>query len=131
MRRPRLASLRHLLLTSAAAAASACASTHVERGPVRSSLPTSGRNGELRLSLRNGTEVHLFHPRIEGDSVLGWSVPNSEAPEYRVAVAKDDVLSVAVRKGDTFKTVLAVTAGSFAFLVIITVVSCASATSTY
>ncbi len=131
MGRPRLAVLRQLLLASATAVASACVSTRVERGPVRASLPSNGRNGEIRLSLKDGTQVNLFHPRIDGDSVVGWSVPDSDAPEFRVAVAKDDVSSVAVRQGDAFKTVLAVTAGTFAFLFIVVAVSCASLASNY
>lgn len=129
MRRLRFASMRRLLLTSATATTAACTTTRVERGPVRESLPSPGRNGEVRLSLRTGDEIHLFHPRIEGDSVLGWSVPDSEATEYRVAVAKADVIAVAVRKGNAFKTVLAVTAGVYGAALLIGLLACASLAS--
>ncbi len=129
MRRFRLATLRQLLLASAATVATACVSTRVENGPVRASLPSNGRNGEVRLTLKNGTEVKLFHPRIDGDSIVGWSVASSEAPEYRVGVAKDEVSSVAVRQGDTFKTVLAVVGGTLAFTFIVALAACASLAS--
>ncbi len=131
MRRPRYAVLRRLMLASTAAVASACTTTRVERGPVRVALPATGRKGEIRLSVKNGPDVHLFYPRLEGDSVLGWSVPDSDAPRYRVAVAKDDVTSVAVRRGNTFKTVLAVTAGTYAALGLIALTVCASSTTSY
>jgi len=126
MRRSRLAAARRLLLTSATATTAACTSTRVERGPVREPLPAPGRNGEVRLTLTTGEEIHLFRPRIEGDSILGWSAPNGEAPEFRVAVAKADVSAVAVRKGNVFKTVLAITAGVYGATLIIGLVLCAS-----
>lgn len=126
MRRSRLASLRRLLLTSATATTAACTTTRVERGPVSETLPSPGRNGEVRLTLKTGEEIHLFHPRIEGDSVLGWSSPYSEAPEFRVAVSKAEVSAVAVRKGNVFKTVLAVTAGVYGAALIIGLALCAS-----
>lgn len=130
MRSSRLAILRQLLLASATTVATACVSTRVENGPVRASLPSNGRNGEVRLTLKNGTQVKLFHPRIDGDSVIGWSVASSEASEYRLAVAKDEVASVAVRHGDTFKTVLAVVGGTVAFTFIVALAACASLAST-
>ena len=113
--------IRRLLLTSAMATTTACMSTRVERGPVHESLPSPGRNGEVRLTLKTGAEFRLFHMRIEGDSVLGWTSPQGEAPEFRVAVAKADVLEVAVRKDNAFKTILAVTAGVYGAALIIAV----------
>lgn len=126
MRQSRIVAVRHLLLAAAAATTSACTSTRVEQGPVRASLPSTGRNGEVRITMKNGIQMLVYHPRIEGDSVYGWSAPDSQAPEFRVALAKADVLSVAVRKGNAFKTVLAVTAGVYGAALIIALVACAS-----
>lgn len=127
MRRPGIAALRYLLLASASAVAGACATTRYEGGPVRETLPSSsGRDGEIRLAMKDGSEVHLFDARIVGDSVVGSSLLHSDAAEYRVAVAKDDVVAVAVRKGDTFKTVLAVAGGAFAAVFIVAAITCLS-----
>ena len=126
MRRSRFAFMRRLLLASATVSSAACTSTRVERGPVHESLPSSGRNGEVRLSLKNGEQIQMYRPVIEGDSVIGSSAPESNDPQFRVAVAKGDILSVAVRKGNAFKTVLAVTAGVYGAVLLIALVACAT-----
>ncbi len=115
--------IRGLLLTSSVA--TACTSMRVQTAPVPDPLPT-GRKGEIRLSLRSGANGYLYDARIAGDSIVGFDRPSKDSQAERVAFLTADVTAVAVRKGDAFKTVIAVAAGTVAVFTFILLAACAS-----
>lgn len=125
MRRTVPANLRRIALTSASAVLSACSSMRVQPAPVPEPLP-KGKDDLIRLSLRNGDIVFMFDAKVVGDSVVGMDRRASPDSAQRVAVAKADIDAVAVKKGDAFKTVLAVIGGTFAAVTFIGLVACAS-----
>ncbi len=122
--------LGHLLLGSAAVAAPGCTSVRVEQGPVRSSLP-DGKNGEIRLSLLDGRVVYMYDAQVVGDSIVGMDRPAGRANAERLAVRADEVNAVAVRRGDAFKTVLAVVGGAIAVLSFVVLLACVSLASNF
>ena len=125
MRRIVPANLRRIALTSASALLSACSSMRVHTAPIPEPLPKSNDN-VIRLSMRNGNVVYLFDAKVVGDSVIGFDRRSTLESAQRVAVAKADIDAVAVKRGDAFKTVLAVVGGTLAALTFISLVACAS-----
>jgi hypothetical protein len=119
-----------LLLGTAAATAPACTSLRVQQGQARAPLP-EGKDGQLRLSLRSGAVLYMYDAQIVGDSIVGFDRPASRTNAARLAVRTDEVDAVAVRKGDAFKTVLAVVGGTIAVLSMVLLAACLSLSNSY
>lgn len=122
--------ISRFLLGSAAATAPACTSLRVEQTQAQRPLP-EGRDGQIRLSLRSGAVLYMFDAKIVGDSIVGFDRPASRTNAERLAVRADEVEAVAVRKGDAFKTVLAVVGGTIAVLSMVLLAACISLSNSY
>jgi hypothetical protein len=130
MARPRGYLLRRLFLASATATTTACTSLHVEEAPTpRDRVLPQGRGDEIRLTLKNGTEVRMFHPTIVGDSVVGTTIAALDPGTPDIKIAKSDIAEVAVWRTDGGKTTLAIVAGTTAALTILLLATCASLSS--
>lgn len=72
----------------------------------------------------------VHEARLAGDSIVGLSLPRSDANAQHVAIATRDVLEVETLVGDVWKTIYS-TAAVFviavAALTLITVLACATA----
>ncbi len=127
MTRSRGSLFRKLFLATAAAYTTACTSLHVEDAPSpRDRTLPQGRGDEIQLTLKNGTEVRMFHPTIVGDSVVGTTKHDLDPGTPDIAVAKRDIAQVAVWRTDGGKTTLAIVAGTAAALTILLLATCAS-----
>ncbi len=132
MTRPRRSLLRRLFVASAAATTTACTSLHVEEGPSpQNRVLPNGRGDEIKLTLKNGTEIRMFYPTIVGDSVVGTTEHARDPGTPNIAVAKADIATVSVWRTDAGKTTLAVVAGTTAALTILLLATCASLASAY
>lgn len=116
---------RHLVWTSAVV--SACTTTRVQTAPVPEQLRT-GRQAEVRLSLRSGEVVTMFTPAVIGDSIIGFARPASTQPSPRLAVARADVQSVAATELSVGKTIAASVVGGLASLTLLVAACVSSAT---
>lgn len=87
------------------------------------------RPAELRLHLRDGRQVDLRDPRVEGDSLVGRErlaqTRQTRAPEYsRAAYALAEIQRYEAKEADTGKTWMTV-----AVIVVISIVVIAAAVS--
>lgn len=87
------------------------------------------RPAELRLHLRDGRQVDLRDPRVEGDSLVGRErlaqARQTRAPEYsRAAYALAEIQRYEAKQADTGKTWMTV-----AVIVVVSIVVIAAAVS--
>lgn len=73
----------------------------------------------VRVTRTDNSVVALRTPRIENDSLIGWS--GSEQQETRVAIALTEVSRVQTRETDVLRTTGAVVGGSVLVLSVLTV----------
>jgi hypothetical protein len=73
--------------------------------------------GWLRAELADGRQLDVRHPRVQGDSLLGFAYDNRNY-QIPLAVALADVRSVSTRRFSPGKTVLLVPVVAFGFILL-------------
>jgi hypothetical protein len=93
----------------------ACTTWRYESAPVPAPL-SSEPIREAQLFLRDGTELHLYNVRVEGDSIVGYARRTVRDTDRRVAIATSDVHEIGVRQIDSRTLVVAMAIGATAVL---------------
>jgi hypothetical protein len=89
--------------------ASACTTWRVERGPLPA--PLNGRTlQQIRILTRDRDTVIVYAARLQGDSIVGLSLPPDDDATQRIAVATGEVAQVQYRAGTIWKTIYTATA---------------------
>lgn len=75
----------------------------VERSAPIASLPRGER--VLRITHSGGVQT-MFDPFVSGDSLVGWKSRRGQTDEMRIAVALEDVKTVARQRVNVWRTAL-------------------------
>lgn len=118
MHRNERAAMRVLTLLVMAISASSCTSWRPPSGPLPEAT-ASKPNPVVRLHLRTGNAILMYHPQLKGDSIVGYDRPSTPQADHRIAFLKSDVLELKVKKTNLLLTIVVVVFASWPLLLVI------------
>ena len=113
--------MRKPLATLIALSTTACTTWKVQPGPTPAAVQARATHADepLRLNMNSGASILIYEATIVGDSIVGMNGPPTQTTRSRVAVATNDVESVATNQISPGRTIGALALITLAVLIII------------